>query len=505
MFRTVKIIAKVLLLELALASVAFGQAAVSGVVYDSVARAPLAAAKVQLVPADQTLSARTAVADSAGRYSFNGVADGRYTIGFFHPMLDSLGVDAPLKEVTVAGQRPVKVDLSIPSPGRLRTAVCADSIGTGGAVIGVVRDARTRAPMAGVTVEARWLELTIRTAETQRHVSSIAATTNDIGWFRLCNVPRPGTLLLLAHHNADSTDAVELQLTQDGFARGDLYLGAARAIVQRDTGAGSDTMPPRILRLGDGRLTGTVLTFPELRPLALAHVRIVGGHEVITNDRGEWTIIDAPAGTRTLEVRKVGYYPEQRTVNVIPEAPRVRVELSTMKAMLDTVRVRAIRLFDPAAADFDKRRNTLGFGKFLSPQDIERSGGFNLTDAFRMIPGVYVIKGPLGDTAILMRSNFSGGGTCEPAIFLDGHNIPGLTAGDIDGIVNRENVIGVEIYRDMVPGQFQVPMSGCGSIVIWTDRTGLMSKTANARRKPSTLRTGLFFVGAALAIFLITR
>ena len=501
-------IAKALLLELTLATVALGQTVVSGVVYDSVARAPLAAAKVQLVPADnQTLSARTAVADSAGRFSFSGVGNGRYTIGFFHPMLDSLGVEAPLKAVTVADARPVKVDLAIPSPARLRTAVCGDSAGTGGAVAGTVRDALGGA-IRNAKVEARWMELTIRTGTTDRHVASRFATTNDNGWYRLCDVPKTGAVILVASRGTDSTDAVELQMPEGGFTRGDMYIGSAAYAaldeIMKDS-VPRDTTPRRSLRVGDGHLTGTVLTFPERRPLAQAHLRIVGGAEVLSNDRGEWAISDAPTGTRTLEVRKIGYYPEQRTVNVIANAAPVRFELSTMKAMLDTVRVRAIRLYDPAAADFDKRRNTLGYGKFLNSQDIARSGGYSLTDALRMIPGLSIIKTPMGDTAIQMRSIFSGGSWCEPAIFLDGNHIPGLTSGDIDGIVNRENVIGIEIYRELVPGQFQVPMSGCGSIVIWTDRTGLMQKHANARRKPATLRTGLFFVGAALAIFLITR
>ena len=45
-----------------------------------------------------------------------------------------------------------------------------------------------------------------------------------------------------------------------------------------------------------------------------------------------------------LEVRALGYYPDRRQVNVVDNGPPVRVTLSTLRAVLDTVRIRATRL-----------------------------------------------------------------------------------------------------------------------------------------------------------------
>jgi hypothetical protein len=68
------------------------RATVSGVVYDSVALRPLAAATVQLVDADNVAgTVRTSVTDSLGWFMFDDVADGRYLLGFLHPVLESLG------------------------------------------------------------------------------------------------------------------------------------------------------------------------------------------------------------------------------------------------------------------------------------------------------------------------------------------------------------------------------------------------------------------------------
>ena len=105
-------------------------AIVSGAVYDSLARAPLAGAVVQLVAADSPARfGQTVFSDSLGRYAVPDVPVGRYRVGFFHPMLDSLGVEPPLREVQVDGQNPVRADLAIPFVDiSFRTAVCGAQI-----------------------------------------------------------------------------------------------------------------------------------------------------------------------------------------------------------------------------------------------------------------------------------------------------------------------------------------------------------------------------------------
>ncbi|HEY0241354.1 MAG TPA: carboxypeptidase-like regulatory domain-containing protein, partial [Gemmatimonadaceae bacterium] len=118
-------------------------ATVTGVVFDSLSRAPLADASVQLVSANNPAGfARTATSDSLGRFTLTEIPDGLYTLGFFHPLLDSLGVIAPLREVFIGGQRPMQADLAVPSPARLRVAICGKptSADSGAVVTGVIRN-----------------------------------------------------------------------------------------------------------------------------------------------------------------------------------------------------------------------------------------------------------------------------------------------------------------------------------------------------------------------------
>lgn len=434
---------------------------VSGIVYDSIASGPLREAMVQLVSSEGTGTfVRATQSDSLGRFLLRGIPDGRYTLGFLHPMLDSLGVAPPLREVHIDRQQPARVDLAIPSARRLRAAICGATTAadSGAIVVGTIRDARDHSPVDGASVRGEWLELSFRPGGMFRRIQGLTARTGDNGWFALCNVPRDGTLELLASRGADSTARIDVAVPNDGFLRRDLYIGAARPVPSADTAKAA----ARRLRAGDGRISGTVILSADRRPLAGARVSIVDGPEARTNERGEWTLSDAPSGTRMLEVRALGYYPDRRVVNVVTQAPPLAIELSTVKQVLDTVRVRAQLLTDRNRSGFMERRRTSGTGRFLTAEDIARGNPINTADIFRRVPGMY------SDSSIRMRGPF---GECSPAFYLDGQLMPAmaeLTADDINIWVRPQEVAAIEVYVGQAPPQFQQGLGGCGSIVIWT-------------------------------------
>lgn len=136
-------------------------AAVSGAVYDSIAFGTLAGAMVQLVSMESGKFGRTVQADWLGRFAFDSVPDGQYSLGFFHPVLDSLGLDPIVREVHVQDHWSVRANLAVPTRARLRTAVCGPPSATnnGGLVMGIVRDAKARSPKDSVRVESEWVEL----------------------------------------------------------------------------------------------------------------------------------------------------------------------------------------------------------------------------------------------------------------------------------------------------------------------------------------------------------
>lgn len=446
-------------------------ATVSGVVRDSVAHQPLGGAQVQIVSANPAARfGRLVTADSLGRFAFDSVPRGRYMLGFIHPVLDSLGVEAPVRDVAVDGE-PVRVALSTPSAARLRTAVCGPTASDSSALVaGTVRGATDGNPVSGVAVTGEWVELTLTAKGLTRHVPRLIATTAENGWFALCNVPPSGTIFLTASKGADSTDRIEVPVPTEGFVRRELYLGATRTVVVADTAHRADSLalPPRRMHVGNGRITGTVVGVTSGQPLAGAQVNIVDGPATRANDRGEWTLAEAPVGTRMLEVRAVGYYPERRRVDVIGGAPPVRVALSTLKAVLDTIRVTSTRI-DLRLAGFNERSRG-GPGKFLNAAEIARRAPMVASDLFRMIPGIRLDKDATDSTSITMRGGMDmTGHSCVPAIYLDGMQLYGISSDEIDGLVRAKDLVGLEIYSEAtVPPQFQRPLSGCGSILMWT-------------------------------------
>ena len=443
---------------------------VSGVVHDSIAQKPLAGAMVQLIAENVGTFVRTGVSDDFGQFILSDVPAGHYKVGFFHPMLDSLGVDAPVREVQVDGKAPARVDLAIPSAARIRAAICGNlpALDSSTVLVGVVRNARDATPVSGVAVAGRWLEFTFSDKGMVRRSPRLVATTAENGWFALCNVPTGGTMTLVASRGADSTDVLEIRVPVEGLVRRDLYLGTAQLVMARDaTKRASGVGRARRTHFGDAQLNGVVVAAVGGRALAGAVVGITDGPQTRANERGEWMIADAPTGTRMLEIRAVGYYPERRAVNIVAGAPPVHVALSTLKAVLDTVRIVSDQLKGPGRSGFDERRRYVGTGRFLTPEDVARRNPALTSDLFRTVPGITMERNIEGGTPITIRGMVDD--FCFPAIYLNGAFMQYLNAEDIDAFVPPNRIAGIEIYQGAgIPPQFQRGQTGCGSIVIWT-------------------------------------
>ncbi|HVL19156.1 MAG TPA: carboxypeptidase regulatory-like domain-containing protein [Gemmatimonadales bacterium] len=423
-------------------------ATISGRVMDSIAVAPLAEAMVQVMSADRQTT-RSVMSDSAGAFAVPELPAGRYTIGFLHPVLEVLGVDAPLRQVDVNEGEQARIELAVPSASRVRTALCrrSDPADSTALFIGIVRDPRDGTAAAEASVVAQWLEVTFGTGGIQQGVRRITATTGPNGWFALCGLP-PGTISVSVRRGTDSIPEMDLEVGPLELRRGDLYLNAP----------------------GNGRLRGKVVTADSARPLAGARVAVEGGPETQTNAQGEWALADVPLGTRMLEIRALGYYPDRRPVDVLtdPAAPN-RVALHTFQAMLDAVRVTATRLTGEAAlSGFSERQKGSGMGRFYDAKQIARRNPIVTSDLLRTMPGFR------GDGSLMMKGNFSDGFgnfdvDCSAEVYVDGHLMRGISADELNGLVMPENIVAIETYSagSPKPAQFESGMSGCGALVIW--------------------------------------
>jgi hypothetical protein len=210
-------------------------------------------------------------------------------------------------------------------------------------------------------------------------------------------------------------------------------------------------------------LTVHVRAGPDGRPLAGAQVVVQGiGIGGATRPDGSITLFGLKPGTRTIEVRYLGYEPQRAQVTLEPyRTSEVRFGLEIQAIQLAEVRVRA-RASRLLRTGFYQRRTT-GMGTFFTREEIQRMQPRALSDVMRRVAGASVSTGRAG----LSTANFRGGrGSCPVQFYIDGT----MAAAFLIDEMRPEDVEGLEIYRGAatLPPEYNKGTAMCGVIVIWT-------------------------------------
>jgi hypothetical protein len=437
-------------------------ALVTGIVYDSTVGAPLGGAVVQVVHAERPRNKPAiAVADSVGRFSLGSLGAGPYLVAFAHPRLDSLGLTDVTRQVTLPDALK-HLTLAVPNAAVVRALHCGPGDDSTSAVIGYARDAAAGTPLVSTTLTARWFDVGFvsGTRGLARRPAERRARSATNGWFVLCDLPTGGELLVYARHGADSLGGMRIQLSANGLTRHDVYFGARGAT---------------------GRLVGSVRG-ADGAPLAGALVELAGTAGAIrTASDGAFAFVDAPLGSRSLTVRALGFAPVERIVAVrTTGAETVDVRLTSVRAILDTLRVLAARTMPLTRKlmDFEERRRSVGAGTALDTGRIRRANLTRPSDLFHHVPGATIVPsydGRMGRSVDLLRvrggaASISGGSPlCLPVVFLD--RMPLALTSDLrelDTFLTPGDLLAVEFYpRGLAPMQFYRDGT-CGSLVITT-------------------------------------
>lgn len=450
-------------MALALSAVAWSPAAaqsgpgreIRGVVYDSLAGAPLKQASVSLLNrGDSAAPPRTVVADAQGRFEFSGVAPGVYLIGFQAPLLDSLGITSPTRDVRLSadGRGAVIANLATPSGRTVHDAFCPgrqpeDSTS---AFIGHLDDPIERGVLAGGEIDATWV-VTERNAKKKPVIAvrEAQARSGPDGWFALCDLPAKSTIAVHAINGADTSGVIYLlSPATRGLVRREIYLASRSAAAT-------------------GVLVGRVRSTEGGRAIAGAQIRAdASGKTVTADDSGRFTLSGLPYGSSDLSVRAIGYLPQRVAVDVLAGAPtQLNVSLVTAANVLAAVRTQAYRTND----GFQTRR-AKGWGRFYDADYIARIHAWDVNDIVRGTPGIM----PMGlgfHATIKMRAMFDPRHGCTPTYYLDGKELQNIVESqDLEFYVEADDLAGVEVYDSATdtPPQFRDPFSDCGSIVMWT-------------------------------------
>jgi 5-hydroxyisourate hydrolase-like protein (transthyretin family) len=445
-------------------------ASVEGTVSDSVHAKPAAGAMVFLTRlAPEPSELRSAITDDKGRFHFDTLVAGRYSVSFATAYLDSLSINLPPREVNLADGQSVHVDFTTPSGATLRAAACPGvAIARGqGAVIGQVTDADSGRPLSTAHVAVSWLDLSVDS--TLHPVSTEQGgevAVDSLGRYRLCGVPTETYLQLQVQDSGRAGSVITLTVGDEGGVMvRDLSLSdeSARSLASLDSvakAAAADTTATAPLLTGTATITG-IVRGPSGQPLSEAQVRIRDAAGVArTDSSGRFALTGQPAGSQLLETRRVGYLLSQVPVELRGGKSVEAVVTLTRIVNLDSVLVTARRARYP---EFEQRRRR-GFGRYFDESDIEKRHPFETSDLFRMLPGFRVQGFGLDARIISSRGSHSfGGGGCATNVVING-----IQHQEIN-LLDPINIGAVEAY----PGPSGAPMqydSACGVIVIWMKR-----------------------------------
>jgi len=433
------------LLGLATAGPLAGQAmdgALTGIVMDSISGEPLEGATVILSGTD-----RTGVTDDQGRFRIEALPAGSYFVGFLHPRLDELGVDAAAVQVEVLEGQESEVSLAVPSLGVVLQQIC-HAIGAlpGSAVLGSVRTPDDGVPIPGATVTLSWEE------------GRETTEADPSGGFLFCGVPGDATVMLDATFVGISAVPERLELD------GELAVVRDLVMVLPDADIGDLEAAAAVEASEDPiEVRGLLVGLPDGTPVGGATVTLGDADlEAVTDSDGAFVFEKLRPGTYQLRVQHERYGTRSRFVDLtagpivdlrleMPAEDVITLEGITVEATARSPEGEVVR-------QAGTRRDILA-GETLARAE-ER--GARVIDVLRMTPGIRVAEGteeggvPFGTVCVELRRALRGiitGGDCQfPLLIVDGTRFAGDAAGEFLYTLNVADYESIEVISPMMAG-----------------------------------------------------
>jgi len=213
------------------------------------------------------------------------------------------------------------------------------------------------------------------------------------------------------------------------------------------------------------RPTGTIdgiVTDTNVVSLGNATISMLGSAlRVATGDNGRFRIVDVQPGNYVLSVRHIGYASLAVALSIAAgDTARPSLTMRPIVAALDTM-ISSAKTLPARMSEFDYRRK-LGFGHFISGEEIEKRNEVFLADLIRTVLSVTIAEKGFRQVAVNTRAG------CAFQIYLDGLAIP-LTP-DLRDLPSPRELAGIEIYSGpaTIPVQYRYGNASCGVILIWT-------------------------------------
>jgi hypothetical protein len=446
---------------------------VSGIVFDSVARAPLSGAVVQVAFVDtvirttpNTASPRifTGITDASGRYRIAGLPAGRFAIGFQHEALDALGLESPLRGFELGDDSSATMDLAIPDGRAVRAKLCeGDARLPGeGMLAGYVADARDEGWLRGAVVRVRWLELALERLNYRTVTRMVTAIVGEDGRYLACGVTSDDAVAVEVTMPEYRGITHRLSVPVGGVVRQDYRLAESGAVA------------------GTGSVAGRVV-LPDGSALPSGHVVItaLGIEAPIRN--GEFAIAGLPAGSWVVETRAIGYEPQSVLLDASPHGRAATIALSERARVLDAITVKGRRGGDAKILSAIAGRRRTSVGTVFLPGNPYLESSYDPADALRTAPGFrYVSAEVLLSAGCGFRypppeepslpSGIVRARTRTLAVYLDGARVAGGLP-ELRTAISMRDVLAMEAYQDIATAPVEWRTNdACAVLAIWTKR-----------------------------------
>ncbi len=429
---------------------------VTGVVFDSVANAPLGGAVVQATMVDAAVKSDkwrnfSAIADAAGRYRLEGLPRGRFAIGFQHSALSALGLDASLSAFEIRSDTTLVINLSIPGGARVKATMCPGAPAGDGLLAGMVLSAQ-HATLGSAFVTLAWTEIGVVAGKIQTIPRRLRVPVDVDGNYLACGLASESPLAVEVSKPGYRTIVGEITVPEGSTLRRDFLL--------------ADTARTQ----GGTAIIGR-LVHADGAPVSAGHASIdaLDLDAVVAN--GAFTLAGVPPGTWLVEARVIGYEPKAAFVDVTEGTPAsLRIAVDQKVQLLE-----AVTVVGKASAEIKKlkdiadRRLVSGGTQFM-PGNVWLKSAQEPMDVLRAARGFFSGQ-PRGCTE---RVSIMGAGPRkELKVYLDGAL---FEKGDsafvnIRGAVPMRDILAIEAYPDYlsIPPIWRTS-DACAVIAVWTKR-----------------------------------
>lgn len=230
------------------------------------------------------------------------------------------------------------------------------------------------------------------------------------------------------------------------------------------------------------------------RPLAAAEIIVTDDKRAISNSRGEFRIPDLPAGIVEFTVRRIGYQPTTTAIQIEPGLTvYLAVKLVPVPVQLGTIVIEGKTLDKTLWQTGFYQRRDGARGHYFDAEYFKRYQA-SLGGLMENVAGVRVNRASSGRGGAVAMGRLPNGSLCPLSVYVDGNFIPWASETGIDDVVNRDDVLAVEVYSrasDMPPTivgrggasavgsigtvrlsgnslQYGAGFAECGAILVWT-------------------------------------